>query len=295
MKKNQFKYLLHSNIFISLEDVTQIANLYSRAFIKTIFSNSVKQILSPSTTLEPSYSRKRRSQQAKNQFNFFSVANLTTTQYKVKLQAQDKGKDYKNVHWRRLKRERVQQSISKDCNFYKYFCQEKMFCSVYFYLKPNEKAAGSASYASLRGGEEGDTLSIHTHSSQNIPTMQKFRQQQHLLWEVGCVCVSISISALFINLELNVGHVSKQLFSPPREKGDFNNTRALLTTKPDQDPHFSTWFPLPVKRGPQVLLWQGPRLRTAVFYSNRCFHSKIQIANKAALLTPVSEMIVVKA
>lgn len=37
-----------------------------------------------------------------------------------------------------------------------------MFCSVYFYLKPNEKAAGSASYASRRGGEEG------THSSQNL-------------------------------------------------------------------------------------------------------------------------------
>lgn len=42
------------------------------------------------------------------------------------------------------------------------------FCSVYFYLKPNEKAAGSASYASLRGGEEGDTLNTHAHSSQNV-------------------------------------------------------------------------------------------------------------------------------
>lgn len=38
---------------------------------------------------------------------------------------------------------------------------------MYFYLKPNEKAAGSASYASLRGGEEGDTLNINARSSQN--------------------------------------------------------------------------------------------------------------------------------
>lgn len=54
--------------------------------------------------------------------------------------------------------EKRRKSISKDYDFCKYFCQEMFFGSVYFYLQPREKAAGSASYASVRGGEEGDTM-----------------------------------------------------------------------------------------------------------------------------------------
>lgn len=108
------------------------------------------------------------------------------------------------------------------------------FCSVYFYLKPNEKAAGSASYASLRGGEEGDTLNTNAHSSQNVLCIccnsGEIQTPEALILGGDVWGIDISISPLFTNHKLNSGHANKRLFLPtPREKGDFNNTRPLLT------------------------------------------------------------------
>lgn len=61
------------------------------------------------------------------------------------------------------------------------------FCSVYFYLKPNEKAAGSASYASLKGGEEGDTLNVNARSSQNVLSIWNNTEIEPLILR-GALC-----------------------------------------------------------------------------------------------------------
>lgn len=160
------------------------------------------------------------------------------------------------------------------------------FCSVYFYLKPNEKAAGSASYAACRGGEGGG----HTTNTPSAfaATTPKFRHWEHLLWGV-LRGINIGILSLLINQQLNLGCASKWLLPPlPQEKRGFD----FNTTRPEpSDLHFSIVGM--VRSHPQVLLWQKPRMRTEGFYSN-CFQRKIQIDNTAALFTHIFEMLVMK-
>lgn len=156
------------------------------------------------------------------------------------------------------------------------------FCSVYFYLKANEKAAGSASYAARRGGEEGDTPQTHPG-----PLLQQHPNSDTSRVGRG---INSSILSLLINLQLNSGCSSKWLLPLlPQEKRGFQH-HGTRTSR------FSLFHLVSivgkVRSHPQVLLWQKPWTRTEGFYSN-CVQRKIQI-DTAALFTHIFEMLVMK-
>lgn len=157
------------------------------------------------------------------------------------------------------------------------------FCSVYFYPKPNEKAAGSASYAARRGGEEGEPPQTHPG-----PLLQQLPNSdtEHPLWGINS-----SILSLLMKQQVNLGSASKWLLLPvPQEKKGFQQH----STRTSRFPRFHLISVAgKVRSHPQVLLWQKPWTRTEGFYSN-CFQRKIQTDSTAALFTRIFEMLVMK-
>lgn len=139
-----------------------------------------------------------------------------------------------------------------------------MFCSVYFYLKPNEKAAGSASY-----GEEG-THSTYTHSSQNllsicwinteIQTPEPLLQDEHQHFS-----------------PLHHSYVKcgacQQMVIPPlqQDKGDFNRTQS-------QSSGLTPFHLLQVKSSGAASAEATNEDRE--FYSNCRFHRKFRLTAK---------------